>query len=154
MLNPQTMDEHLLAQQPGSTPAPAPVPTPLRVLVVEDDADTAESYAILLRLWGHDVHTVLSGAGAVAAALTYRPDIVLLDIGLPGIDGYQVARHLRGHAGLREPALIAVTGYSHEAERRHGREAGFDLHLVKPVPPEELRVVLTTVAKGRSAASV
>jgi CheY-like chemotaxis protein len=149
MLNQPPTDENLLAPPAGSSPAPVP----LRVLVVEDDADTAESYAILLRLWGHDVHTVLSGAGALAAALTYRPDIVLLDIGLPGIDGYQVARALRSHAGLRESALIAVTGYSHEAERQYCREAGFNLHFVKPVPPEELRVVLATVARSRSTAS-
>jgi signal transduction histidine kinase len=113
-----------------------------RVLVVDDNRDLAESLGMVLRLWGHDVKVVYDGPGAVAAAREYRPDVVFLDIGLPGFDGYEVARRLRGPLGFRDARVVAITGYGREEDRRKAREAGFDMHLTKPVDPEELQKLL------------
>jgi len=113
-----------------------------RVLVVDDNRDLAESLGMVLRLWGHDVKVVYDGPGALAAAREYRPDVVFLDIGLPGLDGYEVARRLRGPLGFRDARVVAITGYGREEDRRKAREAGFDVHLTKPVDPEELQKLL------------
>jgi DNA-binding response OmpR family regulator len=111
-----------------------------RILVVDDSQDSAESLALLLELHGHEVRTAFAGPAALEAASTFLPEIVLLDIGLPGMDGYEVARRLRvEHDGCR---LIALTGYGREDDRERSREAGFDHHLVKPVDLAELTRVL------------
>jgi CheY-like chemotaxis protein len=86
----------------------------------------------LLQVSGHEVRVTYSGQDALDIAGKYQPDIVLLDIGLPGMHGYEVARRLRGHAELKEVELIAVTGYGQEADRLQSQQAGFDYHLVKP----------------------
>jgi CheY-like chemotaxis protein len=120
---------------------------PLRVLVVDDNVDAAESLAAVLRTAGHTVRTAHNGPAAIGAAAGMRPDAVLLDIGLPGMDGYEVARAVRrGPAG--GAVLIAVTGYGHEDDRRRSKEAGFDHHLVKPVDPAELLDLLAAPAAG------
>src|ERR1041384_4422822 len=93
-------------------------PAPLRVLVVEDCRDTATSMATLLGLWGHDAQVAGDGATALGVAAEYGPHAVLLDLGLPGMDGYQVARRLRGECGLGLALVVAVTGYAQEADRR------------------------------------
>ncbi len=140
-----------------SAPAPAPPPPaepsaddvpprPLRILLVEDHPDGAEMLASLLGHWGHRVEAVADGAQALDALAAGRPDLVLMDLGLPGMDGYEVARRIReGYGDARGPFLIALTGYGQEEARRKSSEAGFDLHLVKPVDPEELRRVLSRV---------
>jgi CheY-like chemotaxis protein len=118
-------------------------PLGLRVLVVEDNADSAVSLARFLRRLGHEVEVASDGQAAVTAAQARQPDVVLLDIGLPGLDGWEVARRLQGHPAQKQPLLVAVTGYDREADRRRSDEAGIDLHLAKPVDPEQLRWLLT-----------
>lgn len=122
-------------------PAADPLPK-RRVLVVDDNRDLAESLAMVLRLWGHDVKVEYDGPGALTAARDYRPDVVFLDIGLPGLDGYEVARRLRGPLGFRDARVVAITGYGREEDRKRAREAGFDMHLTKPVDPEDLQKLL------------
>ena len=104
-----------------------------RILVVDDNVDTARGMARLLKLLGHDVQTAHDGPSALDAARTLRPEFVLLDIGLPGMDGYEVARRLRRGGVLQGAVIIAVSGYGQDEDRRRSREAGFDHHLVKPV---------------------
>jgi CheY-like chemotaxis protein len=116
--------------------------SPLRVLVVDDWPDTAESMAVLLRLWGHDVRIAHDGPAALAVAAVYRPDVVLLDVGLPGMDGYQVARQMRNDPRLREAFLVSLTGYGQDSDLGRSREAGCDRHLLKPVDPEVLERLL------------
>jgi CheY-like chemotaxis protein/two-component sensor histidine kinase len=105
----------------------------LKVLVVDDNVDAAESLATVLQLTGRQTCTVYDGPGVLQAAREFGPDVVLLDIGLPGMSGYDVARQLRADPGLSRSVLIAVTGWGSEEDRRRSREAGFDEHLTKPV---------------------
>ncbi len=109
-----------------------------RVLVVDDNVDAAESVAMLLRMWEHDVRTAYDGRSAIQAVQEERPDVVLLDIGLPGMSGYEVAQHLRAQPSFRDLTVIAMTGYGQDEDRRRSRAAGFDLHLTKPLDPETL----------------
>jgi PAS domain S-box-containing protein len=127
-------------------PFAAASPRSLRVLVVEDNVDAAESLATLLRLWSHDVHVVHDGCKALEAAREQHPEVVLLDIGLPGLDGYQVARCLRDDLHLDHALLVAMTGYGQPEDRRRSREAGIQYHFVKPVEPLVLRNLLAGVA--------
>jgi PAS domain S-box-containing protein len=119
-----------------------PVPAPLRVLVVDDNRDAAESLAMLLHGWSHEVRTAHTGPEALAASATFQPDVILLDIGLPIMDGYEVARRLRERPDTREAVLVAVTGYGRREDRRRSREVGFDEHLTKPVAADALRKLL------------
>ena len=109
-----------------------------RVLVVDDNWDAAQTVAVFLELAGHEVKAVTDGKQALACAGVYAPDVVVLDIGLPIIDGYQVARQLRTTEQTRSSLLIALTGYGQDADRKRAQEAGFDRHLVKPADPNEL----------------
>jgi len=104
-----------------------------RVLIVDDNEDAANSLALLLKLGGHETASVYSAVDALQRAHVFRPDVVLLDIGLPGMDGYEVARQMRELPGLRDIRLIAVTGYGRSDDRLRARDAGFDDHLTKPV---------------------
>lgn len=113
----------------------------LRVLVVDDNTDAAESLAVLLRLWGHTVYLAQDGPSALEMARIYQPELLLLDLGLPKMDGYEVARRLHG-MGPHRPLLWALTGYGHEEARRRCLEAGFDRHLLKPLDPDVLEVLL------------
>jgi CheY-like chemotaxis protein len=126
----------------------APAQRCLRVLVVDDNVDTAESLGMLLQLEGHAVRTAHSGSGAVAAAGEYRPDVVLLDIGLPGLDGFEVAKRIRKDPVHQGVVLVALTGYGQEADRQRSHEAGFDHHLVKPVDFEAVQEIFATVKTG------
>jgi PAS domain S-box-containing protein len=117
----------------------------LRVLVVDDNVDAAESLAVMIRLWGHEVHLAHDGRSALAAAAALRPDVVLLDIGMPGMDGYEVARRLRQDPDLGAAVMVAVTGWGQEDDRRRSHEAGFTFHLTKPVDPRLLEEFLRTV---------
>jgi PAS domain S-box-containing protein len=137
-----------LSMDPGpSTPAKAANPTgaALRVLVVDDNVDAANSAAMLLRATaGHDVRAVYSSQAALEAASEYRPNVILLDIGLPEIDGYEVARRLRQQPELKDVRLIALTGYGMDVDRHRSHAAGFDHHLVKPFDLKQLQQVLRT----------
>ena len=119
----------------------------LRLLVVDDSDDTAEMMSTLLAMAGHDVRTAHSGPAALEAAAAHRPDAIVLDIGLPGLDGYQVAQRLRQDPAMNGVVLIAASGYGQESDRRRAREAGFDHHLVKPVDPRRLQEILAEVAE-------
>jgi CheY-like chemotaxis protein len=117
----------------------------LRVLVVDDNVDAANSAAMLLRATaGHDVRAVYSSQAALEAASEYRPNVILLDIGLPEIDGYEVARRLRQQPELKDVRLIALTGYGMDVDRHRSHAAGFDHHLVKPFDLKQLQQVLRT----------
>lgn len=133
----------LAAPQPAPPETGAAAPArPRRVLLVDDNADALETLGMLIEAWGHEVHIAADGSAALAAAREFRPDVVLLDIGLPRMDGYEVARQLRREPGMDEALLAALTGYGQEQDRRRSQEAGFDLHLVKPVNPSTLERVL------------
>jgi CheY-like chemotaxis protein len=112
------------------------------ILVVDDDQDTARTLSMLLKLMGHEVHTALDGPSALRVAGACRPEFVLLDIGLPGMDGLEVARQMRGDPGLSTTRLVALTGYGQEADFQRSIQAGFDAHLVKPVDQARLRELL------------
>ena len=112
-----------------------------RILIVDDNDDTARSLSRLLTLLGNEIHTAHDGPSAIADALIFRPEFILLDIGLPGMDGYQVARRLR-QEGLSEAVIIAVSGYGQEEDRRRSSDAGFDHHLVKPVDYDALVMLI------------
>jgi CheY-like chemotaxis protein len=114
----------------------------LRVLVVEDDEDSAMSLATLLRLQGHMVDVALDGPSGLQLAQDRQPDVVLLDIGLPGLDGYLLARGIGDHPAEKRPLLVAITGYTNEDDRRRSTDAGIDLHLAKPVDPMQLEALL------------
>jgi two-component system CheB/CheR fusion protein len=120
----------------------AATPLPRRVLVVDDNVDASLSLAKLLELAGHEVRVAHDGPTAIDLAQVYRPDIVLLDIGLPQLDGYEVARRLRQQPAMERALLIALTGYGNDEDHRRSREAGFDHHLVKPVDPAAIQQLL------------
>ena len=124
----------------------------LRVLVVEDDCDAAASSVALLRLWGHQPWLAHDGPAALDLAEQEAPDVILLDIGLPRMDGYQIARALRAKRPCKRPVLIAVTGYGAPQDRQQSYEAGMDLHLVKPVDPGELLHILNQLSSIVGAA--
>ncbi len=114
------------------------------ILIVEDNADARDALRVLLELEGHAVEAVEEGQQALEIARAKDPDIALVDIGLPGIDGYEVARRVRARDG-RRPVLIALTGYGQPEDRRRASEAGFDEVLVKPVDPTVLAALLATL---------
>ena len=120
-------------------------PAPCRILVVEDNADARDMLLALLSLERHDVVTAPDGPAGVDAALRLQPDVVLVDIGLPGLNGYEVARRIRATEAGRAMKLIALTGYGQREDMQQAREAGFDLHLVKPVEPRRLDEALRTL---------
>jgi CheY-like chemotaxis protein len=134
----------------GSAPAldpPAPADSAVpsagrRILVVDDNVDGAETLAMLLSLSGYETRTAFDGPSALSAAAEFQPHAVFLDIGLPGMNGYEVALRLRALAGLKATRLIALTGWGTEEDQRKSREAGFDAHLTKPVEPAAVDEVL------------
>jgi CheY-like chemotaxis protein len=113
-----------------------------RILVVDDNVDAAESLALVLRMEGHEVRVAHDGPAALAAVEAEPPDLVFLDIGMPVMNGYDVAQRLRQRPGLENLVLVAMTGWGQEEDRRRSQEAGFDHHLVKPVEPETLHKLL------------
>jgi len=113
-----------------------------RIMVVDDNTDGAESMSLLLSSLGHDVRTAVDGLQALETADVFQPEVVLLDIGMPHMDGYETARRLRENAALRNALLIALTGWGQEDARRRSVEAGFDHHLVKPVDLDVLEKLI------------
>ena len=123
----------------------APTGPTLRVLVVDDNVDAAESFAMLLQGFGHHIRMAHTGPTAVEAALAYNPHVILLDIGLPGFDGFQVAERIRQQPEHKNTVLIAMTGYGQETDRQRSKEAGFDHHLVKPAEFSKVQEILASV---------
>jgi signal transduction histidine kinase/ActR/RegA family two-component response regulator len=122
---------------------------PFRILVVDDNVDSAESLATVLRLSGHEVRTAHTGIQGLEAAREINPEVVLLDIGLPMMDGYEVARSIRADDYCRDALVIAMTGYGSDEDRRRSKEAGFDHHLVKPLDPNVVKRLLAEQAASR-----
>ncbi len=116
-----------------------------RILVVDDNVDAAEMLGLILGNRGYDVQLAYDGEDALDIATEFDPDLVILDIGLPGLDGYAVARRLRERFKRCDLALVALTGYGQAEDRRRSEEAGFDHHLVKPVTADELETILPAV---------
>jgi PAS domain S-box-containing protein len=144
---PLASSDDLEPDAPRGQGTPAQAKRARRILVVDDNRDSADSLAMLLRLSGHEAHTVHDGHKALEAAEAHRPDIMLLDIGLPGLDGYAVAQQTRSKPELANTMLIAVTGYGAEEDRRKSELAGFDFHLVKPVDFAQLQSLLDMPAR-------
>jgi two-component system CheB/CheR fusion protein len=117
-----------------------------RVLIVDDSDDTAAVMAQLARSWGHQVAVASHGLSALELASKFRPDIALIDIGLPEMNGYELARRLRQLPTMLPLQLVAITGYGREEDRRAAEEAGFNLHLVKPIDPIRLKQLLITLS--------
>ncbi len=120
----------------------------LRILVVDDNQDSAISMTLLLELQGHEVHVAHAGATALRLATEKRPEVILLDIGMPGMNGYEVARQLRSQEEFAETLLVAITGYGRASDLKQTEAAGFDHHLVKPVDYEKLQAVLSSRGRG------
>jgi PAS domain S-box-containing protein len=120
---------------------------PLRVLVVDDNADAADSLAMFLKLYGHEVQAVHSGAAALNLVKTYSPQVIILDLSMPVMDGIQVAHRLRLNIDMSKVALIAMTGLGQEGDRQRTRDAGFNYHIVKPPDPQQLQELLTVLAE-------
>jgi two-component system OmpR family response regulator len=120
----------------------------LRVLVVEDCPDTRNSLTRLLSLWGHTVQSAPNGMAALQMVAAFRPDVVLLDLGLPGLDGYEVARRLRQREDIEQPLVVSLTGHGQPEDRSKALAAGCDLHWVKPAEPEALQQLLTESREG------
>jgi PAS domain S-box-containing protein len=125
-----------------------------RILVVDDNRDAANSLTTLLRMKGHDVRTAYDGLEAIDATFTHKPDVVLLDVGLPRLNGFDVARRIREGEHARNVVLIALTGWGHEEDRRRSKEAGFDHHMVKPADPVALDRVLESLTPRSGAADI
>ena len=116
--------------------------TRLRVLVIEDNHDAAEALAMLLELYGHDATVFSDGPKAIEAVRTAAFDLAFVDIGLPGMDGYEVARRIRKLANAKPMLLVALTGYGQDSDKQRALAAGFDEHLTKPVKIERLQALL------------
>ena len=129
---------HSVREEPGVAPVQR------RILVVDDNQDSAESMAMFLRTIGHEVRTAYDGLVAIEAAEEFQPNVILLDVGLPGLNGYKVAQRIRERRGP-SVVLIALTGWGQEEDRRRSKEAGLDHHLTKPVEFDELTKLLSDV---------
>jgi CheY-like chemotaxis protein len=133
----------------SKTEAPLRLPEPVpgvRVLVVDDNADAADSLGLLLGLLGADVRVTHDGASALETLTPFTPEMILLDIGMPGLDGYEVAARIRADPEHRGVTLVALTGWGQEDDRRRSHEAGFDYHLIKPTDLDALRALIISVA--------
>jgi signal transduction histidine kinase len=131
------------AEKVAATPEPV-VQVRRNILIADDNQDALESLALMLRLEGHEVHCASDGEEALALAGLRRPEIVVLDVGMPKLDGCEVARRIRAESWGRDAVLVALTGWGQEVDRRRSREAGFDMHLVKPVDPATICDMLVT----------
>jgi signal transduction histidine kinase/ActR/RegA family two-component response regulator len=136
------LDEPVPSPSEAKKTKSLPSVTGLRILVVDDHVDSASSLALLLRLAGHDARTAHDGPAALEAVQTYAPNIVLLDLGLPNMDGLEVARRIRTEMGLKDLLLVAITGYGKDEDRHQSKAAGCDVHLVKPVDIDKLHALL------------
>jgi CheY-like chemotaxis protein len=126
------------ARLPEAPPPPRPAERGCTILVCDDNADGAEALAYLLKTWGHTVHVANDGSSALAQAAESRPEVVVLDIAMPDMDGYEVARRIRALPGMASAMLIALTGFGQARDHARTREAGFDHHLLKPADVRQL----------------
>jgi CheY-like chemotaxis protein len=129
----------------NATAAVNPTPRRFRILVVDDNQDSALSLAMMLSIMGHETRTANDGESAVTAAENFLPEVVLLDIGLPKLNGYEVAQRIREQAWGASMFLIAVTGWGQEEDRQRSSEVGLNVHMVKPVEPAALERLLATL---------
>lgn len=134
-----------------TTSTPGLAEPPLRVLVADDNRDAAETLALWLEIEGYAVHTAHDGVQALALAQAFKPDVVLLDIGMPGLDGHAVAERLRQQPWPRPLLLVATTGWGHDEDRQRSRRAGFDVHLTKPVSPQAVSQLLAAHRRAQQA---
>jgi signal transduction histidine kinase/CheY-like chemotaxis protein len=141
------------ATSPAPEPQASPAPAPLRILAVDDNRDIAEGLAQVLNMWGHDVRTARDGASALEIADAFAPEVVLLDLGLPKIDGFEVARRLLATEAPGPALLISMSGFGQDQARRESRKAGFHHHLVKPLDMDALRAMLAIGAQRARARS-
>lgn len=128
-----------------------PDQVPLRILVVDDNMDSAMTMRMALALKGHQVEAAHDGPAAIQVAEDQKPDVILMDIGLPGLNGYQVAERLRASPDLKKITLVAMTGYGQEDDRKRSKQAGFDHHMVKPVDHEHLHQLIALIGQQRRA---
>ena len=140
--------ESLLPELPIPVISP-PATRALRVLVVDDNSDTVLSFSMLLRALGHDVRTAHDGPTGISVALEYLPDVALLDIGLPGLNGFEVAKRIRQEPSLQNITLVALTGYGQETDRQASQDAGFNYHLVKPADFAQLQQILESISTNK-----
>ena len=124
---------------------------PRRILIADDNTDAGASLAILLQALGNEVRAVEDGEAAVAAAASFRPDLILLDIGMPKLNGYRACERIRAMAFARDAYMVALTGWGQEQDRNRSRMAGFDCHMVKPVEPAVLEKLLQTLPAPKRA---
>ena len=124
---------------------------PSRILLIEDNIDAAETTCMLLERRGHSVRLAYSGAEGIKLAREFMPHIILCDIGLPGMDGYQVARTMRLDPDLQSTPMIALTGYGRDKDRQQAKEAGFDMHLTKPIDSRSIQNILNLLRKEKAA---
>jgi CheY-like chemotaxis protein len=143
--------EFVVVPKETSTVPSQSATTQLRVLIVDDNRDNVASLRILLGMMGHDVHTAYDGLEGIETAGQVRPDVVLLDIGMPKLDGHETCRRIRSQHWGREMVLIAQTGWGQDEDRRRTSAVGFDYHLIKPVSHKALNEVLVEVMNGRAS---
>jgi CheY-like chemotaxis protein len=129
-----------------ATASKSPRSASLRILVVDDNLDSADTLALLLQSSGHNVRIANEADTALETADTFKPQVIVLDIGLPKMDGYQVAQRLRQQPQLENPFLIALTGYGQDEDRQRSKQAGFNYHFVKPVDPQGLQSLISSLA--------
>jgi len=132
----------------------SPIARPLRVLVADDHRDSADTLAVLINLWGHEAHAVFDGRAALQAAATFQPDVLILDILMPNLDGFQLAEALRRGNAADRTAIIAHSAYFDDDYRRKAIEVGIDHYLLKPVDPTYLRSLLQGIVEARQFAHV
>src|SRR4051794_23370154 len=135
-------DNHMAELNTGASPAVKTTPQRFRILVVDDNHDSALSLAMMLSIMGHETRTAHDGESAVTAAESFLPDVVLLDIGLPKLNGYEVAQRIRENEWGQGMFLIAVTGWGQDEDRQRSSEVGLNVHMVKPVEPAALERLL------------
>lgn len=145
--------DNQMADVNNATPSVKPAPGRFRILVVDDNHDSALSLAMMLSIMGHETRTAHDGESAVATAESFLPDVILLDIGLPKLNGYEVASRIRENAWGRSMFLIAVTGWGQEEDRQRSSEVGLNVHMVKPVEPAALERLLAELATTRDVGS-
>ncbi len=121
------------AAAPPAIASPPPASGQRRILIADDNVDAADSLAMVLELMGHEVRTAHDGRAAVEVAASFRPDLILLDIGMPTMNGYDACRRIRDQPGGRDTIVVALTGWGHDDDKRRSHEAGFDHHVVKPI---------------------
>ena len=141
--------DHSSDDESGLASAPDLPRDPRSVLIIEDNRDAATSMQMLLQLLGHEAWVAHTGQDALGLAAARRYDLIFLDIGLPDMDGYEVARRLRDDIGLRDVRLVALSGHGGEEDRRRSRAAGIDAHVVKPIVPDLLAKLLAELAPNR-----